>query len=160
MTRRRWSGDGDPLRMDVDVAAMLTILRAWLGLPLDRPVPGERAAVRGRALVPVAEQVDVGAWFAWSVVGLCLFSSVSEPGLREAEGEARRLLLALAMEREGGNITHVADRVRTSRRAARERLKEYGLYALGDWDGGIEKARVLAHDTVEQPDDHEHRGDR
>ncbi len=134
--RRGTTGGDEPLRQDIDVTVMLTVLRCWLRLPVQEEVSGERAAGRGRQFPSTVEKVDIVAWFAWSVAGLRLFAGDSEPQLDRVVNEARRVLLALLMERTEGNITHVAARIGSSRRVVRERLKEYCLYGLVDWNEG------------------------
>lgn len=122
MTRRRWTMGPVPQRRDVSVAPLLVTLRSALGLPPHELAPGERAASRGRHLPPLVEGVDAGARIACSLVGLSLFSLEASPKLRNLLGEAKRMLLALAMERTAGNISHVGAMLGICRRIARDIL--------------------------------------
>ncbi len=78
--------------------------------------------------------VDVGALLAWALVGLTLFSRRPQPPMREVLGEVRRMILALLMERTGGNISRVAAALSTSRRAVRDQLETAGPYELDVWN--------------------------
>src|SRR5690606_37679431 len=114
---------------------------------------GEDAAVVGRLSLPPIERVDAGGWIAWALAGLYLFALPDErgedrrdpsvtpfalpgetprrgpwvPKLRAALAEARRVMAALALLREG-NLTRAAAALGTSRRALREVMKDGGLY--------------------------------
>lgn len=123
---------------DVEVGPLLVTLRSALGLDPFATAPGELAARRGRTLPKEFGKVDSGAWIAWALTGLVLFSRGRTPSRRELEGEARRVLYALLMERTGANITHVAETLDASRRVVREHLKALGLYCKELWraDGG------------------------
>ncbi len=130
MTRRYWPQGQLPTHRDLKLAPVLRVLRELLGVPVHAAAPGEAAAHRGRGLPTVVEAVDSGAWIAWSLVGIQLFSGDGLPSIHTTTDEARRVLLALAMERTGGNITHIAAALGTSRRAVRGGLKAMGLYDL------------------------------
>lgn len=136
MTWSRWPKGARPVHRDVTMTSLLVVLRSAVGLSPHDAGPGELAASRGRNLPPSVTEVDAGAWIAWSVVGLVLFSGGRTPTLAEVVAEARRLLLALLMERLGGNITRVARAAGTSRRMVRERLRAAGLYGLDPWFEG------------------------
>lgn len=73
--------------------------------------------------------LDVGAWTAWGLVGLQLFSGGRLPELRVFMAAARSVLLIAAIERFDGNISRMAATLVISRRRLREMLKEAGLYA-------------------------------
>ncbi len=92
--------------------------------------------------------LDVDAWLLWVEAGLALFSrpllaadegmdrltesQASQLGIRTVVGQARRVMVALAMLRHSGNLTHAAKDLGTSRRALREQLKTAGLYPWSD----------------------------
>lgn len=130
MSRSRWPKGRAPIRRDVIVSAMATALRSTLGLPAHDIAPGEHAASQGRQPPALAHDVDLGAWIAWALAGLPLFSRAPMPTMDEALIVARRVLLALAMERTGGNVTLTGAALQMSRRAVRERLKAAGLYEI------------------------------
>lgn len=117
-------------------------LRAVMWGVLDTPwtptVMGARTADEQKVAL------DVDAWLLWVEAGLALFSrplldvdesmdrltesQASQLGIRTVVGEARRVMVALAMLRHSGNLTHAAKELGTSRRALREQLKTAGLY--------------------------------
>ncbi|MCA9706347.1 MAG: hypothetical protein KDK70_10905 [Myxococcales bacterium] len=72
--------------------------------------------------------VDTTLLSRWILAGVSLFEDGRVPTLRETIDAGRRAVLAVAYERYGGNITHLAEAMGTSRRSAREQLKRYGLY--------------------------------
>jgi len=113
---------------DVDTSALPICLKSILGLRPDTEIPAERCASTGRSLPTKIHGVDVGAWVAWSVTGLLLFSGDRQPTMRMVIQESRRLLLALYLGRHDNNITRIAEATGTSRRAVREHLKATGLY--------------------------------
>ncbi|MEX1363652.1 MAG: helix-turn-helix domain-containing protein, partial [Nannocystaceae bacterium] len=88
----------------------------------------ELAASRGRPRSPTSPELDAGAWLAWATVGLALFEGERLPTAKRVLDEARRMLLALAMERTAGNISAIAKHLDTSRRAVRHHLQRLGLY--------------------------------
>jgi hypothetical protein len=129
-------------RRDTSPAEIATILRAVVGLPPDEAMPGELAASLGRSLPAAVHAVDVEGWIAWCLVGLLVFGD-ERPAMRRARTEAHRVLAVLAMIRTGGNITHAAKGLGTSRRVLRERLKGAGLYpwpGSETWGGGDDAA--------------------
>jgi len=65
---------------------------------------------------------DREAFALWTLVGLRLFDGEA-PTWRVAIGETRHLLVRLALARDGGNITRMARRLGSSRRAVREALR-------------------------------------
>lgn len=129
---RRFSKAAPPIRRDIAVGPMLTMLRWSVGLPPHETAPGELAVVRGRTLPSRVNGVDTGAWVAWSAAGLLLFSRKPYPSIKEVLTEARRVLLCLVVERMGGNITHSAALLRTSRRAMRTHLRAAGAEPESD----------------------------
>ena len=141
MSPSHWPKGAPPEYRDVSVAALLVCLRAVLGVWPDQITPGELAALRGRPLPERVFDVDAGALLAWTVAGLILFSERGSPSWRKVAREAKRVLLALNMERTGGNITRVAEALDSSRRMVRDTLKATGLYTL-DLEGDAEPAEV------------------
>jgi len=89
----------------------------WPVIEATTPSPG-LDNLRARALV------------AWNMVGLSLFASKRLAQLNDVAAEAECVMLALQIELHGGNLTHIAKDLNTSRRSLRERLKRGGLY---DW---------------------------
>jgi hypothetical protein len=125
MTRRRRA---KALLRRVPVDPLRGSMRIMLGVNSDRAAPGEGAASRGAGEIPeVVEDVDTGAAIAWAVAGLLLFSGRQPPTLDEVEQEARRVLLALLMERTDG-VTDLARLMGSTRTTARARLRAVGLY--------------------------------
>ncbi|MEX1367509.1 MAG: helix-turn-helix domain-containing protein [Nannocystaceae bacterium] len=127
---RGWPRARAAERRDVRVASVLVTLRSGLGLDPLRPGSGELAAERGRESPAMLSGVDTGAVLAWVRAGLALFADDRLPTSEEALTEARRVLLAVAMERTGGNITAVGSQLGLSRRAVRCHLRAQGLYDL------------------------------
>ena len=74
------------------------------------------------------DDVDVGAWAAWTLVGLRLFSG-ELPSFRALEAGSRKVLLIAAKKRFGGNVSHMAKALGSSRRLVRTQLKAHGLYS-------------------------------
>lgn len=124
------------------VQATLRSVRAWV----DRPVSMEGSEVHSAERL----RLDVDAWLVWAEAGLALFvtSSSAEAGEEESEeqrgvrcsampslnaiiGEARRIAIVVAMVRSGGNLSHAAEELGTSRSALRVQLRAAGLYP---WD--------------------------
>lgn len=123
-------------RVAVAPAAVLVLLRAAVGSPLLAPLPDEDAGIMGRPL-PDAMAIDASAWVAWCLAGLhtCerldLRQDPDDDGTSwlDVVGEdAKRVASVLAMRRAGGNTSHAATGLRTSRRALRERLRAAGLH--------------------------------
>jgi len=142
-----------PERRDVSVGALLVCLRSALGLSPHETAPGELAASRGRTLLPpTVRGVDAGAWIAWAVVGLSLFAKEPLPSMGETLAEARRVLLALALERTGSNITIIGKALQMSRRAVREHLQSTGLYRSEHRTDGPVLSAVVDRDDRGEPD--------
>jgi len=131
-------GETRPRRVAVAPAAVLALLRAVVGSPFLARLPDEDAGTMGRPL-PNAMVIDVGAWVAWCLAGLHVCARLElgrdpddedeHTSWLEVAGEAaKRVVTVLAMCREGGNISHAAAGLRTSRRALRDRLKDANLY--------------------------------
>lgn len=118
--------------------AIATVLRAALGLAPDEPTSREQAATLGLVLPLSLDELDAGAWIAWSVAGLSLFSGRALT-VRQAQAESKRIILALAMLEADGNISIAARTIGTSRRCLREGLRTFGLYPwrglVGEPDG-------------------------
>lgn len=112
---------------DVEVDAVASTLRAMLGLPPGEVAPGEEAAARRRPLPPTVRDLDAGGWIAWCLVGLVLLGD-EPPQMAQVRVEAKRVVMALAMMRAGGNLSAAARSLGTSRRVLREGLTVVGLY--------------------------------
>ncbi len=155
MSWSRWPKGPEAVRRDVIVSAMAMTLRSALDLSPYDMAPGERAAWRGRSLVAMARNVDLGAWIAWALAGLPLFTHEPIPTMREVLHEARRVALALAMDRTGGNVTSTGAVLDMSRRNVRERLKAAGLYQIDPHidDQGPGLPVVMTSDDGEAPDE-------
>lgn len=127
------------IRRDVDVADLMMFLRIKLGFWPERQVPGEQAALEGQPPFPPTGSmtIDCGRWMAWARIGLPLFSNGSLPPMRLVVSESKRMVLALAKEAHGGNITKIAETLGMSRRSIRESLKAAGLYDKSD-DAGAD----------------------
>lgn len=130
MTWPRWPYGPPPVYRTVAVGDLLVTLRAALGLDPFDPAPGELAAWRGRAQPEVIERVDAGAWVGWSILGLPLLAGEGLPTIDRVHDEAHRFLLALGMERHGGNLTAVGRSIGRDRRAVRAHLQRLDLYDL------------------------------
>jgi hypothetical protein len=117
---------------DVEPDEVAARLRTMLGLAPERPVPGEQAASFHRALPSLVTGLDAGAWIAWCMVGLALFSG-GFPSLAMVRHETKRALLALVMLRTDGNVSSAGRITGTSRKVLRDGLKQVGLYP---WRGG------------------------
>lgn len=125
-----------PPRVAVAPAAVLALLRAAVGSPLLMPLPDEDAATMGHPL-PSTMAIDAGAWVAWCLAGLRACERLDlgqEPDGKDTSWieaiceTAKRMVTVLAMRRVGGNISHAAAGLRTSRRALRDRLKAANLH--------------------------------
>lgn len=127
---RGWPRASAAERRDVRVDSVLVTVRSGLGLDPLGTAPGELAAERGRQPSAMLAGVDTGAVLAWVRAGLALFADGRLPTCEEALTEARRVLLAIAMERTGGNISAVGSQLGLSRRAVRQHLRAQGLYDL------------------------------
>lgn len=127
MIGSRWPKGRPAERRTVVVASMRTTLRSALGCNPHRAAPGENVAFIGRELPETIDKLDVGAWIAWSLCGLELFAG-APPSSKHAASECRRIVLALAMLRAGGNISEAARLVGSSRKVLREHLRRLGLY--------------------------------
>ncbi len=93
------------------------------------PKPGVRTKSKGpQSATWATNNVDVGAWAAWTLAGLHLFSGNDLPNIRTFTTVSRRVLLLAATERFKGNITRMATALGTSRRSLRQQLKVAGLY--------------------------------
>lgn len=112
---------------DVEVDAVASTLRAMLGLPPGEMAPGEEAAARRRPLPARVRDLDAGGWIAWCLVGLVLFGD-EQTQMAQVRVEAKRVMMALAMMRAGGNLSAAARSLGTSRRVLREGLMVVGLY--------------------------------
>jgi DNA-binding NtrC family response regulator len=98
---------------------------------------------------PAPRTVDAAAWIGWALAGLYACALPGEnaegenaegedaearrggpwvPPIRVMVREARRVAVVVAMHRHGGNITHAAEALGTSRRSLRDTLKTAGLY--------------------------------
>ena len=102
------------------------------------------AADESRLAIPA---VDVEVWIAWVFAGLraCALPRDTEgkdtdeakehrrwmPPMDVLVAEARTVAIVIAMRRHGGNITHAAESLKTSRRALREALKRFKIYPWG-----------------------------
>jgi hypothetical protein len=123
MTRRAWPKAAEPVHRSVFVPDFIIHLRLMLGLPPTEPAPGEGAATRGFTLPTVADALDLGAWLAWALAGLPLFVCKPLPSMEETVATARRVVLGLAVERTGGNVTHAAKLLQVSRLTVRHYLR-------------------------------------
>jgi hypothetical protein len=70
--------------------------------------------------------------------------------LRRARFEATRALAAIAMDRSGGNLTHAAAMLKTSRRALHAALRKAGAYP---WVDSLGRHREHSKDTLAFPSD-------
>ena len=82
-------------------------------------------------------EVDVDALTSWLAAGVSLFSKEGVFTMHSARRAADGVVLGLRVNRCAGNITHMAESLKASRRAVREHLKAEGLY---------EYARALRED--------------
>lgn len=119
-----------PVRGDVVVPAAALALRSAVGLRPHDIAPGEHAGALGEPQAALVVGVDLGAWIAWALAGLPLFSREPVPTMARTVAVARRVVLGVTMERVGGNMTHAAAALGMSRRGVRERLKVAGLYEI------------------------------
>ncbi|MEX1367510.1 MAG: helix-turn-helix domain-containing protein [Nannocystaceae bacterium] len=129
MIHSRWPKGAPAARRTVSVATIRSALRTASGVNPFRAAPGEVVAFLGRQSPEAIERLDVGAWIAWSLCGLELFAGAL-PSSKHAASECRRIVLALAMHRTGGNISETARIVGSSRKVLREHLRRLGLYDL------------------------------
>jgi hypothetical protein len=116
-------GDDAIERRDVEPADVSSKLRGMLGLLPEQPAWGEAAASLHRALPPVVHGLDAGAWIAWCMVGLVLFSG-DFPSFAIVRRETKRALLALVMLRTHGNVSSAGRMTGTSRKVLRDGLKQ------------------------------------
>lgn len=72
--------------------------------------------------------VDVDALTSWLAAGVSLFSKGGTLTMHDARRAADGVVLGLMVNRCAGNITRMAESLKASRRAVRERLKAEGLY--------------------------------
>lgn len=112
---------------DVKLAHIATALRTTLGLPPDQPVPGEEAATFDQPVTSEIGDLDAGAWIAWCLVGLSIFTGRSSLFSHPRAGSTR-VTVALAMLRSGGNVSAAARALGISRKALRGHLRAAGLY--------------------------------
>jgi len=75
------------------------------------------------------EAFDPPAFLLWTLAGLKLFSA-GTPSYQSAAEESRWVVTTLAQLRCCGNITQMAALLGSSRRAVRQALKDFGLYAV------------------------------
>jgi len=128
-TLRDRSQDGDnPHVRDVAPAEMATLLRAVLGLHPHQPLLDEQAADLRRPFPMVITGVSTGPWIAWCLVGLALFSGPGLPNMRAVVATAKRVVIALALLRTNGSLTRASAMLGTSRRTARDSMKDSELY--------------------------------
>jgi hypothetical protein len=90
------------------------------------PSPGSPAASYGRALPPLVQGLDAGAWIAWCLVGLTLFGERLPP-LRLVRRESYRAVIVLALLRTRGNISAAARMLAMTPKVLRENLTRAGL---------------------------------
>lgn len=112
---------------DVSPSDVAGTLRSLLGLAPDEPAPGELAASIGRTLPAKVERLDVGAWIAWCLTGLPLFSG-RFPKLLRVRAAADRVVMALAMTDSAGVLTKASVVLRVSRQTLRDHLRGFGLH--------------------------------
>ena len=113
-------------RRDVEPHDVAEKLRGMLGLLPCEPSPGEQAASFRRALPPLVQGLDAGAWIAWCLVGLTLFGE-RLPSLRRVRREAFRMVIVLAMLRAHGNKSAAARMLAMTAKVLRENLERAGL---------------------------------
>ena len=116
-----------PRRRTLHLHQVLPLLRAAVGLHLDDPPSGEPTSTTAESAAEAILNVDTGAWLSWSLAGLRLFATPQVPSLRVTTTVARRVVLEIAIDRTGGNITHMARCLGSSRRTVRENLRRTGL---------------------------------
>lgn len=148
-----------PIARTLPAAEVAAFLRSLVGLP---PSDGEDAVAARR---PAPRSVDASAWIGWALAGLYACALPSElaededdgstrqrgpwvPPIRRVVAEARRVAVVVAMHRHGGNLSHAATALGTSRRALRATLKGAGLYP---WAGA-----TTAHDDHDAAIDEHH----
>jgi len=106
-------------------------LRSMLGLDPDQPAPGELAARLSRPVPLIVAGLDAGAWIAWCLAGLPLFTG-RLPTTAAARGTVNRLLATLGMLRAKGRISRASRLIRTSRKMIRAYLVTSNLYPWED----------------------------
>lgn len=160
------SNQPGPIARNLPTAEVAVFLRSLVGLP---PTDGEGTMVAKRS---APQAVDATAWIAWALAGLyaCALPSTNPggeddgeptrrgpwaPSIRTMVREARRAAVVVAMHRHGGNLTHAATALGTSRRALRDTLKTAGLYPWGgvteDDDESEDEASATSTDASATP---------
>lgn len=123
-------------RVIVEPAAISYLLRVATSGPLRAPLPADDATAIGHPL-PDALAIDPEVWVAWCIAGLHVAARLKLGQVPDDEHDswlevvgdaAKRALTILVMRRAGGNITHAAESLRTSRGALRKRLHRHGLH--------------------------------
>lgn len=163
----RWSRDGSKVPDELLVLGFPNGVQALLDLHQladgddeddedDEDARAPARTSRGQREAPPLglAPANARALVAWHMAGISLFAGGRQPSLREVLHEAKSVVLALAVDRNSENITHVALALGASRRAVRTHLQSVGLY---DWtrietddgeDGGelgtelVEEARI------------------
>ena len=120
------------LRVVVEPAAIVYLLRVATVGPLRAPRADEDIAFLGGPL-PDTMVIDPDMWLAWCIAGLHVSARLelgrdpndeNESWLEVVGDAAKCALTTLVMRRAGGNITHAAESLRTSRSALRRRLQQ------------------------------------
>lgn len=149
-----------PIPRELPTAEVAVFLRALVGLP-----PSDREGA-GFADRPAPAAIDATAWIGWALAGLyaCAMPSEDEgqaprrgpwaPSVRVMVREARRVAVVVAMHRSGGNLSHAAVALGTSRRALRSALRAAGLYPWGGVPEGDDSANDgdVGDGPLEEPD--------
>ena len=150
MSTRANPGTPQPIARNLPAAEVAAFLRSLVGLP---PTDGEGTVDATR---PAPRAVDAAAWIGWALAGLYACALPDEdaerddgeamrrgpwvPPIRATVREARRVAVVIAMVRHGGNLTHAAEALGTSRRSLRATLKAGGLYPWGGASEGEDDA--------------------
>jgi len=113
-----------PTHRTVALADALPLLRVAVGLR-STAVPPAPSPPPPAAMPPdaILHDVDADAWLAWSLAGLRLFAAPQLPTWEQTATHARHVLLSLAVQRSGRNISGMARWLDTSRRWVREHLR-------------------------------------
>lgn len=130
----------EPITRPLLADEIAPLLRSVAGLPHWDRTLGEEVAVLARPSSAPIHRLDAAGWIAWTLGGLHVFAVPGQaandpergapwiPSLQAAVDEARRTVIALALLRFRGNLTHTAVALGTSRRALRSHMKRLGLY--------------------------------
>lgn len=132
MTNEAHNGDPTPPSEDPCDHAyehLAKLLRAALCSMHHGSTDYEAKEGEGRSPLEHIRTLDTGAFIAWCLAGLPLFSAPGGvPTMRHAQTTTRRLVIALAMLDCDGDVRRAAKRLKMSRRALREDLERFDMH--------------------------------